>query len=173
MNIQKRIAAIERHAPGSTLTYFHKHIIHRIRLGCRTPFDLAMLNQAYIQVKESTYHKLKNCHFGVEHITQDGEGYIYYKGEYIDHFSYESKEWLEEWQATRTAANICKLLEKKGHPINQCSFVYRINQYLTPQELAACENVHAEIIKYLDPRLTSLKNKKLLNRLKSQAHKTR
>jgi hypothetical protein len=110
MNIQKKIATINRYtSKGNNISNRHTYALYRISKGCRTPYDLAMLNQAYMQVKEGTYYKLKNCHFGVEHITQDGEGYIYYKGEYIDHFSYESKEWLEEWQATRTAANIGKL----------------------------------------------------------------
>lgn len=40
----------------------------------------------YIPCKEQTYHK--PFHFDVEFMTKDHEGYIYYKGIHMEHFSF-------------------------------------------------------------------------------------
>lgn len=148
-NIDKKIAEIERHVSnGNTLAYPHIYVIDRVKDGHATQYDLAMLNQAYKQIKEGTYQKLKNYHFGVEHITKDPEHYIYYKDDYLDHFTYGS-DWLSEWKDTLAAARICKLLEQKGHPISLATYGWNVEKYLTPEEIGACNDVEDEIIKQL------------------------
>lgn len=149
-NIQQKIAEIKRYTnKGNTLVNPHRYAIDCINNGWEDEFNLAMLNQAYKQIKEGTYEKLKNCHFGVEHMTMDGDGFIYYKGQHIEHFAYESSEWFKEWKVTLTAARICKLLEEKNIPINWATFCINVNQYLTPEEIRACENVKPEIFEQL------------------------
>lgn len=149
-NIQQKITEIRQYInKGNILVNPHRYAIDCINNGWENGFSLAMLNQAYKQIKEGTYEKLKNCHFGVEHMVKDGCNYVYYKGQHIEHFTYESSEWFTEWKATLTAARICKLLEEKSIPINWITYCGNIGKYLTPEEIAVCENVKPEIFEQI------------------------
>lgn len=53
---------------------------------------------------------------GVENVTMDGSGYVYYKGHYVEHFSR-----LEQAEMRRQAEKfslICQRLERQGRPID-------------------------------------------------------
>jgi hypothetical protein len=80
-----------------------------------------------------SYNKMNNYIFGIEHITEDHEGYIYFKGQQIDHFSHNNAE--SKRNAAQEAQNICLLLEKKGHPINSVTYCWRVENYLTADEI--------------------------------------
>lgn len=90
------------------------------------------------RVLDGTYNKLKNYLFGVEHITKDHECYVYYKGKHIDHFTFHGDH-AGERKAAIKAAKICALLEEKGHPINSITYCWRIEEYLTAEEIAAID----------------------------------
>ena len=79
---------------------------------------------------------MKNYLFGVEHITKDHECYVYYKGKHIDHFTFHGDQ-AGERKAAIKAAKICALLETKGHPINSITYCWKIENYLTAEEIAA------------------------------------
>lgn len=90
---------------------------------------------------DKTYDPLKVYYFGVEHMTRDHTGYIYFKGHHIDHFSYGRGRGEEEKAALVRAQKICLLLEKKGHPIDSSTYCWEVEKYLTPEELKACGEI--------------------------------
>lgn len=51
-----------------------------------------------------------------EHMTKDGQGYVYWKGAVVEHFSYEDPE--KERAAAEAMAKRCRHLEAIGVPVN-------------------------------------------------------
>tara|TARA_B100001741_G_C16422097_1_gene536753 strand:+ start:377 stop:754 length:378 start_codon:yes stop_codon:yes gene_type:complete len=68
------------------------------------------LIQMHTKLKKGTY--ARSWFHGVEHVTQDPEGYVYWKDKQIEHFSYSDGK--EEAEATRKFAERMLLLEKQG-----------------------------------------------------------
>jgi len=57
----------------------------------------------------------KPGHFGVEHVTKDHEGYIYWRGKQLEHYSFHDSE--KEREATQKLASACLALEAQGKEI--------------------------------------------------------
>jgi len=54
--------------------------------------------------------------FGIQYLTRDHEGNVYWKGKCVEHFSHMDEETMRA-SAQRLAMN-CELLESKGFPVN-------------------------------------------------------
>lgn len=67
-------------------------------------------------------------HYGVEHITKDVEGFIYYKGIHVEHFSHRDSE--QERKATLYLKKCCELLERNNIEVNSSSAVWAFDRYL-------------------------------------------
>ena len=59
---------------------------------------------------------------GVEHLTRDHEGFIYWKGQHVEHYSFNDP--VEEKKAAEELAGRCKILEKQGKPINTFTAIW-------------------------------------------------
>lgn len=53
---------------------------------------------------------------GVENVTKDGEGYVYYKGHHVEHFS--RMEQAEMRRQAEKFSLICQRLERQGRPVD-------------------------------------------------------
>lgn len=53
----------------------------------------------------------------IEHLTQDGEGYVYWKGVHVEHYSFREEDNAKEIEAARELADRCKHLESLGLPV--------------------------------------------------------
>jgi hypothetical protein len=60
---------------------------------------------------------------GIEHLTIDHQGYVYWKGQNIEHYSFKDK--TAEKQAAIELAKRCRMLEEKGFPVNARSVLDR------------------------------------------------
>lgn len=141
--IQKAIAILEKTNNGSNLAPRHLNLVQLVVNKHASDYGLEAFDKLYEQIIKGTYDKSKIYFYNVEHMTKDSVGYIYYKGQQIGHFSYDDRE--EERIATFRAAKRCRLLEKKGHPIDPLTYCWQVEKYLTPEEIAACENVDDEM----------------------------
>jgi hypothetical protein len=65
------------------------------------------------QVKAGTYRK--PWFHGVENLTQDHEGYVYWRGKQIEHFSYRDS--APEAVAARRLGRACVEMETAGLPV--------------------------------------------------------
>ena len=66
---------------------------------------------------------------GVEHITKDHEGYVYYKGKSVEHFSFGENS-AGEKAAAENLQKKCKLLESRGVQINTTNAVWRFDEVI-------------------------------------------
>jgi len=63
----------------------------------------------YRQVK--TGYKKPWLH-GIENLTKDHQGFVYWKGKHVEHYSYGPKEYEEEGKAAQELSRRCQVLEK-------------------------------------------------------------
>lgn len=68
----------------------------------------------------------KPCHCGVEHVTKDHEGYIYWKGIRIEHYSFRSYE--DERVATQKLGAACRHLEASGQAISFSNYSHALQE---------------------------------------------
>lgn len=73
-----------------------------------------VLEQVYGQLTAGAYVPENLC--GVPHLTRDLQGYVYYKGVHVEHFSHTSEADMRD--ASLKLAERCRLLESKGFPVN-------------------------------------------------------
>lgn len=55
---------------------------------------------------------------GFKDLSKDGEGYIYFKGSHVEHFSYRPGEEAEEIEACAKLVGKCRKLEAWNFPVN-------------------------------------------------------
>lgn len=99
---------------------------------------IEVFNKLHEQVMAGTYDKSKVYYYGVEYMTKDGQGYIYYKGKHVEHYSYRDS--AEELSALKRLQARCVLLEKKGIDVGVATAVFEVEKYLTEEEIAAIDN---------------------------------
>lgn len=60
----------------------------------------------------------------IENLTRDAEGYVYWKGIHVEHYSFDNP--VKEKAAAQTLADNCKLLEAKGIEVDSRTAISRI-----------------------------------------------
>ncbi len=75
----------------------------------------------YRDVVAGRYDAGKVWFCGVEHVTRDAAGYVYYKGQYVDHFSHDDFD--EMRRDTKELALICQRLERLGRPVGIAEYL--------------------------------------------------
>jgi hypothetical protein len=124
---------------GSRLAPKHLYLLQLVINGDASEYGMKEFEKLHEQVMAGTYSKDVVWHMGVEHVTKDHEGYIYYKGHHVEHFSHYNGR--DELIATIQLAQTCELLESKGVELNTVTAVWKVEDYLTKQELEECEKV--------------------------------
>lgn len=94
-------------------------------------------DKVYADVMDGKYVKPWFC--GVEHLTQDGEGYVYWKGKQIEHYSYRDYE--KKKAAAEQLAKVCMQMEASGKEFNTKGYFAQLeeneeNEERTPLEAA-------------------------------------
>jgi hypothetical protein len=76
----------------------------------------AALMQLRAQVQDGSYFESHRWFHGIEHLTRDHQGYIYWKGVSVEHYSYTDRE--REMLAALELSARCRKLEAIGFPVN-------------------------------------------------------
>lgn len=71
---------------------------------------------------------------GIEHLTKDHEGYVYWKGIQVEH--YDFRDYDEAGKAAQELASRCRQLETAGVPVNCTNAIWRWPESLTKTEAA-------------------------------------
>ena len=65
----------------------------------------------------------KPCHLGVEHMTKDHEGFIYWKNIQVEHYSHMDNE--EELKELKELERRCKIIESSGLIVNGSTVIWQ------------------------------------------------
>lgn len=89
------------------------------------PKALEALTQLYTEVKAGTYKPAWFC--DVEYMTQDHEGYIYFKGQHVEHFTNYAYPSYEKMKLDcQNLQHACLVFEKQGRDINSWAIIFYI-----------------------------------------------
>jgi hypothetical protein len=80
----------------------------------------AMFNDLYERCIQGRY--AKPWLHGVEHLTKDHQGYVYWKGEHVEHYSFGRDVEGERAAASKLGAK-CRALESRGVPVNSATAI--------------------------------------------------
>lgn len=139
MNSEKALQILEATADGSKLSPKHLHLLELAVNNYLSPKGQQAFDELHQQVITGSYDASTVYLYGAPYITKDHEGYIYYKGQHIDHFTH--KIWEEEKRDAFRAFKRCQLLESKGVQINSVTYCWRVEDFLSEAEIAECEKV--------------------------------
>jgi len=64
---------------------------------------------------------------GIEHLTRDHEGYVYWKGIHVEHYSYRDKD--KEKAAAMELAERCRHLESIGVEVTTGNVIFRWEEF--------------------------------------------
>lgn len=123
-NCEKAILILKNTKDGNDLSPLHLWIVQEAVNGGLNEAGLKIFDKIYNDCSQNKY--IKPFHFEVEHITKDHEGYIYFKGKQVEHFTFRGVGSAErEKKATEQVARICLELEKEGREITTANYLKR------------------------------------------------
>ncbi|MFN6474046.1 MAG: hypothetical protein RMY36_030825 [Nostoc sp. SerVER01] len=111
-NIEKCIEILHLTSDGDRLSPPHLKLVEIAVNGGLSELGQQELDRIYGLVKAGNY-----CDWfhGIEHLTQGHDGYVYWKGQCVEHFSFSDYE-VEEL-AAQAVAERCRYLESIGAQI--------------------------------------------------------
>ncbi len=110
---EKSIEILQRTHDGNDLAPYHLKLVEIAVNGGLSEQGEVAFEELY-QSALKGYRKPWHC--GVEHVTKDHEGYIYWKDIKIEHFTFRSFE--DEQKATQRLGAACRHLEAAGQSIS-------------------------------------------------------
>ncbi|MBI1384741.1 MAG: hypothetical protein GC150_07520 [Rhizobiales bacterium] len=114
---------------GDDLAPEHLALVQRIVNG---PVDerAEVAFQALVAAVRTGY--TRPAFHGITHLTIDHEGYVYWKGEEVEHFE---PGWARSTEAAVEATEVarcCRILEARGVPVNTTSVIWRWEEIPSP-----------------------------------------
>jgi len=110
--IDKVLVIIRNTQDGDLLSPFHLKLTEDAANGFLNEKGLAVLDELYEQVANGSYQK--PYHHGVEFMTQDHDGYIYFKDKHVEHYSFWWTYSLDAKNSLLRLQQYCLYLESKG-----------------------------------------------------------
>jgi len=118
----KAIEILEKTNDGDTLDPSHLFVVERVINNYAFAEEVDVFNEIYKDVAAGKYQK--PFLFGVEHITIDHSGYIYWKDIIIEHFNFPYLRKKECKKHVLQLAERCKWLESQSLDINLRTVVW-------------------------------------------------
>ena len=118
--MDKAITVLQLTRDGEELSPTHLYLIQLICNANST----GVTEAAEVEF-ESVYQDVINGRYrkpwfhGIEHLTKDHEGYVYWKGQQVEHYSFSGREAQEERDSALTLGEKCAYLE--SHGLKVCS----------------------------------------------------
>jgi len=124
---EKACAILQKTNDGGDLDPGHLYLVQSAVNGILTEKGKQAFEDLCRQV-EAGYKK--PWFHGIEHMTRDHEGYIYWKGKHVEHYSfYGPKAWEEEGKEAQELARRCRHLESIGVEVNYSHAVWTWEKY--------------------------------------------
>ncbi len=117
--IDQAIAILGKTRDGSDLAPHHMTLIEAVVSAGR--FDLTeqqevALSELHAAVSEGRYSGNAIWLHGIEHLTKNDRGYVFWKGIEVEHYSFTDP--VAEKSAALALAQRCLTIESKGFPVN-------------------------------------------------------
>ena len=100
---------IQKTNDGNDLAPEHLSMVEAAVNGWLTESGEVAFQQLYESVVKGY---VKPWYHNIEHLTQDHEGFIYWKGEHVEHYSFQDYEKADE--EAHELSRRCKILESRG-----------------------------------------------------------
>jgi len=91
-------------------------LVDQAAAGTLPEAEVAQFEQLYADHRAGVYWFQAQWFHGQEHLTRDGQGYVYWKGKSVEHYSFRNR--VDEAKAARKLAENCRRLEANGFPVN-------------------------------------------------------
>jgi hypothetical protein len=127
---EQSIEILERTRDGNDLEPFHLSLVQAAVNNHLTARGTEAFQQLYATVTSGQYAKPWLA--GVEHVTRDHQGYVYWKGSRIEHFTFSVMEEDHLKKTTQRLAERCRHIEALGLPV--CGRSY-LNDWLQEMPL--------------------------------------
>jgi hypothetical protein len=113
---------LQRTQDGDDLAPEHLYLLQCAVNDHLTESGIALFCEIHRKVMNNEYRKpwLQ----GVEHLTRDHEGYVYWKGQHIEHWSGDLPYSEEGKKQAEELARRCKMLEARGNKINSVTVIW-------------------------------------------------
>jgi len=113
--IEQSLEILERTRDGNDLEPFHLSLVQAAVNNHLTARGVEAFQRLYDGVASGQYTKPWLA--GVEHVTRDHQGYIYWKGSRIEHFTFSVMDADQLRQTTQRLAEKCRHIEALGLPV--------------------------------------------------------
>src|SRR6266536_6385587 len=118
--IEQSIEILRHSRDGENLDPAHLSLVEAAVNNNLTECGVQAFHQLHADVVSAKYIKPWLC--GVEHVTRDLQGYVYWKGNRIEHFTYSAMDAAQLKAITRRLAEKCRHIEALGLPV--CGSTY-------------------------------------------------
>lgn len=116
--IDKVLFIIKNTDDGNELSGKHLKLTEMCVNGCANEVGLKELDRVYEMVKNDQY---VDWFYGIENLFKDDNGYVYWRGKQIEHYSYRDYE--AEEAAAQKLAETCRRLEAQGIQVTAASYI--------------------------------------------------
>lgn len=111
---------LEKTNDGNDLSPEHLKLLEMAVNGILNDRGKQAFRALHKQVTEGNY--VKPWFMGIKHVTVDHEGYVYWKGVQVEHFTLSIKD--NDWKKdTEELAALCLWLEKQNIEVNSLSYL--------------------------------------------------
>lgn len=117
MEVDKALVILEKTNDGDDLTPTHLKLLELAVNGQLNERGLAEFDKLYQSVADGKY--ARPAYLGVEFMDRDHEGYVYFKGQQVEHYSSFWAYSLDAKASLKRLQQECLFLEAKGLPVNQ------------------------------------------------------
>ena len=112
---EQSIEILERTRDGNDLEPFHLSLVQAAVNNHLTARGVEKFQQLYATVTSGQYAKPWLA--DVEHVTRDHQGYVYWKGSRIEHFTFSVMDESQLKHTTQRLAERCRHIEALGLPV--------------------------------------------------------
>jgi hypothetical protein len=113
---EKAIRILELSRDGDELQALDLRLVEMAVNGHLNAAGLEAFDRLHAEVTSGAYKTKHHWFQGIEHLTQDTRGYVYWKGTSVEHFDFREQE--PEAAAAHRLVEKCRKLEANGFPVN-------------------------------------------------------
>ena len=126
---EKAIEILNKSNDGNDLDPAELKIVEMAVNGFLNEDGIESFNQLHESVRSGNYHKPYLC--GIEHLTRDHEGYIYWKDQEVEHFTFSAMTSEEVQVQSAEVEKRCLHLESIKAEISTNSVIWNWEKYAT------------------------------------------
>lgn len=114
----KTIAILSATSDGDKLDPADLQLVEGAVNNRLTERGVELFEALHERVISGEYETAQRWFRGIEHLTRDAQGYVYWKGICVEHYSYGPDRKDAELASATKLAEQCRKLEEKGIPVN-------------------------------------------------------